>query len=288
MSYELPSDAAALLREGLEGGRGVVALTGAGVSAASGIPTFRGPRGHWTDLTGGRTPQELATLEAFQREPEVVWAWYLERLASCRWARPNAAHHALVELEGLLGPRFRLITQNVDGLHGRAGSERVFEVHGNLERCRCVEDCGVGLLALPARLVALAEVDAVASADGDLAAGAREALSCPGCGAWLRPHVLWFDEVYDEERFRFTSSLAAASGAGLLLVIGTSGATTLPQLVVREALRVDAVVLDCNPEDNPFGEIAERIPRGMALRAPSDEVLPALVAEARRAAGRRG
>ena len=282
MTYELPHDAAALLHEGLEAARGVVALTGAGVSAASGIPTFRGPQGYWTDLTAGRTPQELATLEAFRRDPEVIWAWYLERLASCRGAQPNAAHHALVELEGLLGARFRLITQNVDGLHGRAGSERVYEVHGNLERCRCVEDCGVGLLPLPERYArAGADGGPPRGSPGPLGAEDRAALTCPGCGAWLRPHVLWFDEVYDEERFRFTSSLTAASQAGLLLVVGTSGATTLPQLVVREALRVGAVVLDCNPDDNPFGEIAERAARGLALRAPADEVLPAIVAAVR-------
>ncbi|MFO8075851.1 MAG: SIR2 family NAD-dependent protein deacylase [Actinomycetota bacterium] len=275
--------AAALLREGLERGRGVVALTGAGVSAASGIPTFRGPQGYWTDPTAGRSPQELATLEAFRRDPEVVWAWYLERLAACRAAQPNGAHHALVELEGLLGARFRLITQNVDGLHGRAGSARVFEVHGNLERCRCVEDCGVGLLALPEPLLRAADDRGPqgVGAQGRLTAEERAWLTCPGCGAWLRPHVLWFDEVYDEERFRFASSLDAASQAGLLLVVGTSGATTLPQLVVGEALRVGAVMLDCNPEDNPFAELAERAERGMAVRAPADEALPALVAAAR-------
>ena len=259
-----PLLAAALARDGL-----VVALTGAGISAASGIPTFRGPEGFWSVGSSVYRPQELATHATFRRQPDEVWAWYLYRLGVCRAAQPNAAHAALVDAEGLLGERFLLVTQNVDGLHQRAGSRRVFAVHGHLERVRCADGCSTELLPVPT------EVEPKQPGE-ELTGAERAALTCRRCGGWLRPHVLWFDETYDEQWFRFDSALRAAGDTALLLTVGTSGATTLPMLFVREAAAAGATMVDCNPDDNPFGALAER-GGGCQLRVPATEAVPRLV-----------
>ena len=117
----------------------VTVLTGAGISAESGIPTFRGPEGYWTVGSAEYHPQEMATVRMFEQAPDDVWAWYLYRLGVCRRAQPNAGHLALVEMEALLGDRFTLITQNVDGLHLQAGNspQRTFQIHGNISFMRC-------------------------------------------------------------------------------------------------------------------------------------------------------
>src|SRR5688572_10403206 len=127
-----------LARAASDGGR-VVVLTGAGISAESGIPTFRGPEGYWRIGSVNWRPEQLATFAAFTAMPQAQWAWYLYRRGVCLAARPNAAHRALVDLERALGERFRLVTQNVDGLHLRAGSSttRTLQIHGNLHFARC-------------------------------------------------------------------------------------------------------------------------------------------------------
>jgi NAD-dependent deacetylase len=266
----LPPEVDGLLAE-TAGGR-VVVLTGAGISAASGIPTFRGPEGYWTVGSDVYTPEQLATQAMFRTDPERVWAWYLWRLGVCRAAEPNAAHRALVDLERALVDRFLLITQNVDGLHARAGSspERTYAIHGNIERMRCAGGCGATLLDVPAGVGVKKPGEGLAAADLDL-------LRCPGCGGWTRPHVLWFDEFYDEASYRFESSLRAAREADLLVTVGTSGATNLPTQVVRTALDAGAALIDVNPEDNPFGQLAAALDRGANVRTPAAEVLPALV-----------
>jgi NAD-dependent deacetylase len=271
----LPPEVAGLLADALARPGRVVCLTGAGVSAASGIPTFRGPEGYWRVGSAVYRPEELATRAAFHRDPAEVWAWYLYRLGVCRAAAPNAAHEALVRLERDLGTRFLLVTQNVDGLHQRAGSRRVFAVHGHLEQVRCSQECTPALRALPAGV-------GTKQAGEPLTVEERAALTCDACGAWLRPHVLWFDETYDEARFRFESTLAAARDAALLVTVGTSGATTLPALAVEEAVRAGAALVDCNPEDNPFGMLADRLERGARVRAPAAAVLPDLAAHVSR------
>jgi NAD-dependent deacetylase len=249
----------------------VLFLTGAGISAESGIPTFRGHEGYWQVGSTVYRPQELATRTAFERRPAEVWCWYLYRLGVCRQAKPNPAHAALVRLERTLGERFLLVTQNVDGLHQRAGSERVYAVHGHLEQVRCSAECSPDLRPLPAGVTPKQQ-------GATLTAAEQAALTCGRCGAWLRPHVLWFDEAYDEPRFRFESTLAAAREAALLVTVGTSGATTLPALTVETAVRAGAALIDCNPEDNPFGSIAERLAAGAWLRLPATAAVPALVA----------
>lgn len=270
-------------REALAGGGKVVVLTGAGVSAESGIPTFRGKEGYWTVGAREYHPQELATHEAFSRIPWEVWAWYLYRRAVCRAASPNAAHDALVRWDRELGDRFALITQNVDGLHRRAGSptERTFPIHGDIGLMRCARECapemerggpapprGTDRFPIPDAVPALAKGEAVT---GEV----RDLLVCPRCGGMARPHVLWFDESYDEPRFFFETSRRLASQAALLVVVGTSAQTNLPWQVVTLAARAGATIIDVNVEDNPFGDIAAR--SGGALRGPAAAILPTLV-----------
>jgi NAD-dependent deacetylase len=247
----------------------VVALTGAGISAESGIPTFRGHEGFWVVGSRHYVPQEMATHAMFERHPEEVWRWYLLRFGQVRGAAPNAGHLALARLEASLGPRFTLVTQNIDGLHRRAGSERVLAIHGEAARVRCAASCGADLSPLP---------DLGPRAEGaPLTAADRRALTCPRCGAWLRPHVLWFDECYDEAYYRMESALRAATEADLLLVVGTSGATNLPMQIGRIAFSRGAALVDVNPEENPFAALAARSARGFAVRGTACERLPAIV-----------
>ena len=248
----------------------VVALTGAGISAESGIPTFRGTDGYWVVGSRNYLPQEMATREMFDRRPEEVWRWYLYRFGVCRGAQPNAGHLALVTLEQALGERFHLVTQNIDGLLRRAGSRRAYTIHGDAAWVRCAADCGVGRLDQP-------DLGARGK-DTPLDAEARDRLTCPRCGGWLRPHVLWFDEYYDEENYSMDSALRVAAAADLLLVVGTSGATNLPMQIGRIAFERGAVLVDVNPEPNPFAELAGRAERGFFAQGSAVERLPGIVA----------
>ncbi len=247
----------------------VVALTGAGISAESGIPTFRGSEGYWVVGSRNYVPQEMATYEMFRRAPDEVWRWYLYRFGVCKGAQPNAGHRALVELDRALGDRFHLVTQNIDGLHLRAGATpaRTSCIHGDAGFVRCAGACP-GKLPLPDMGTRGA---ATPLSDAD-----RARLSCPRCGGWLRPHVLWFDEYYDEENYRMHTALRAASSARLLLVVGTSGATNLPMQIGEIAWRRGIAMVDVNPEDNPFSELCERAERGFFARGTASEWLPAI------------
>ncbi|HUJ60098.1 MAG TPA: Sir2 family NAD-dependent protein deacetylase [Kofleriaceae bacterium] len=257
-------DATEACRTALGRAGGVVVLTGAGISAESGIPTFRGKEGYWTVGSRDYHPQELATHDAFERMPWEVWAWYLYRRAVCRAAAPNPAHAALVRLEAALGDRFALVTQNVDGLHPRAGSRRVHAIHGDIDQMRCAAECSPERTAIP---------DDVTLAKGEpVSEAVRARLRCPRCGGMARPHVLWFDESYDEPRYHLDTVRALAARAALLVVVGTSAQTNLPWQVVTLAGRAGATIVDCNIEDNPFGELA-----GHALRAPAAVALPPLL-----------
>ncbi|HYD42370.1 MAG TPA: Sir2 family NAD-dependent protein deacetylase [Anaeromyxobacter sp.] len=248
----------------------VVALTGAGISAESGIPTFRGTEGYWVVGSRNYMPQQMATREMFDRAPEEVWRWYLYRFGVCRFAEPNAGHGALVRLEAALGDRFTLVTQNIDGLHRRAGSKKVYCIHGDAAYVRCAAECGAGLLDLPAF--------PARGKDDPLTAEDRARLTCQRCGDWLRPHVLWFDECYDEPYYRMESALRAAEQADLLLVVGTSGATNLPAQIGRIAFHNGAALVDVNPEPNPFAELAARAQRGFFARGSACERLPEIAA----------
>ena len=263
-------DVIAACREVLARDGRVVALTGAGVSAESGIPTFRGKEGYWTIGAREYHPQELATRAAFDAMPWQVWAWYLYRRGVCRTAEPNAGHRALVAWDGALGDRFALVTQNVDGLHRRAGSPdaRLHEIHGAIDLMRCSRDCTA------ARYPIAGDVPAIARG-ADVPAEVRARLACPRCGAIARPHVLWFDESYDEPLYHLETVRELAARAVLVVIAGTSAQTNLPWQVVTLAARSGAAIVDINVEDNPFGEIAAD--SAGVIRAPAGEALPALV-----------
>ena len=247
----------------------ITVLSGAGISAESGIPTFRGPEGYWTVAAVEYHPQEMATLRMFRRTPDEVWAWYLYRMGVCRAASPNLGHHALVQIERLFGDRFTLITQNVDGLHLRAGSSpaRTLQIHGNLFLMRCADECGNGPLPIPPAVGGKARGAKLTTAE-------RELLRCPQCGARTRPHVLWFDEYYDEASYRFESALRAADATDLLITVGTSASTNLPNQVAHVVRSGGGIIVDVNVAANPFSRLALSGGRGFFCRGASGRVLP--------------
>lgn len=229
----------------------ITVLTGAGISAESGIPTFRGPEGYWTVGAKEYHPQEMATYAMFTKHPDEVWQWYLYRLSVCRNAEPNQAHIALVEMEKVFQDKFTLITQNVDNLHIRAGSnpERTFQIHGNVFFMRCLNECQQRLITLPLELFPRKKDQPLSQEDKNL-------LHCPDCGAGTRPHVLWFDESYDEHYFKFESAMAVAEKTDVLIIAGTSGATTLPNHVANIVYQNNGTIIDINIESNPFTDLA--------------------------------
>lgn len=250
----------------------IVALTGAGISAESGIPTFRGPEGYWTVGSTVYRPQEMATFHMFTHYPEEVWQWYLYRMGVCAQALPNAGHQALVDMEKRFGKRFTLITQNVDGLHLRAGNspERTLQIHGNVFFMRCSLECSPAIYPIPKEVQPKTKDEPLTDKD-------KELLICPLCGARSRPHILLFDEVYNEEHYHFHSALKAAREAGLLIVVGTSGSTNLPNQVVREVYHRGGRIIDINIDSNPFGDLAASTERGCLIRQPGTRALPALL-----------
>jgi len=243
-------------------------LTGAGISAESGIPTFRGREGFWTVGSVNYTPMEMATLGMFAGAPQEVWAWYLTRFDACRAAAPNAAHYAIAALERHYGDRMTLVTQNIDGLHQRAGSTdaRTLAIHGDARLMRCTDPSHDEPVPLPA----------LGAARAPLPESTRRALTCPRCGGWMRPHVLWFDEYYDERFYRSESALKAAARAALLIVVGTTGSTSLPVQIGYICERRGIPIIDVNPEENPFGEMA-RAGGGVVLREAATEALPRIM-----------
>ena len=233
------------LLQSLRDARRVVALTGAGVSAESGVPTFRDAlSGHWARYR----PEDLATPEAFRRNPKLVWDWYAARRRQLGGVEPNPGHHALVELERRL-PDFLIATQNVDGLHVRAGSRRVVELHGNITRTIC-------------------SVEGVRVEDWDETAETPP--RCPSCGGWLRPDVVWFTEPLPEAAFE--ESLVASRGCEVFLSVGTSALVYPAASLPLEALSAGAVVVEVNPQPTPLTGRARYF-----LQGPSGEILPALI-----------
>jgi NAD-dependent deacetylase len=225
----------------------IVVLTGAGISKESGIPTFREAQ---TGLWAQYEPTELATPRAFQRNPKLIWEWYQWRRALVSQAKPNPGHTALVQMTQKT-PRLTLITQNVDGLHQRAGSKNVVELHGNIMRTKCfnhnhlVEDW--------------LEDDNVPP-------------SCPICGGMLRPDVVWFGENLPPKALEM--AIDAAQHADIFFSIGTSGivepAASLPHL----ARKAGAVLIEINPNQTPLTAFADFILTGLA-----GTILPDLVSQ---------
>jgi len=206
----------------------LVVFTGAGVSAESGIPTFRGPDGLWRRYRA----EDLATTEAFARNPKLVWEWYAWRLRLIRDAEPNEAHKVIAWLEEQ-GIVKAVITQNVDGLHQRAGSKRVIELHGSIWRVRCVK-CGYKRV--------------LDDAPSDIPP------RCPMCGGLLRPDVVWFGEQLPLDKL--AEAYREARMADSILVVGTSGvvepAGSIPLIVTEKG----GVLINVNPEPNRYDPVA--------------------------------
>ena len=261
-----------LLQEIAEGNGHITVLTGAGISAESGIPTFRGPEGYWTVGSKVYRPQEMATFHMFCQMPDEVWRWYLYRMNVCGSAQPNQGHHALVAMENFFDDRFTLITQNVDGLHLRAGNSlaRTSQIHGNVFYMRCSLECSQEFYPIP-------ETVRPKSKEERLTASDRQNLRCPLCGARTRPHVLLFDESYNEHHYHFYSSLSTARKTALLLIVGTAGATNLPNQVAREVYQNGGIIVDINIEHNPFSQLAQSSQHGFFIQESSATVLPALL-----------
>lgn len=223
----------------------IVVLTGAGVSAESGIPTFREAQ---TGLWAQFDISELATPEAFVRHPDRVWQWYAWRrdlIANCE---PNPGHHALVEMESLF-PDFLLVTQNVDGLHRIAGNQQVVELHGNIQRCKCFS-CG-----------RIAE---------QWDRTAQTPPTCQHCPGRLRPDVVWFNEQLDGATL--DQALNAAATADLVLSIGTSSLVTPAAYIPQIALQANIPVIEINPNPTPLTPHVH-----LSIPEASGVVLPALV-----------
>jgi len=222
----------------------VVALTGSGISAESGVPTFREAQ---TGLWARYDPQQLATPEAFARDPRLVWEWYEWRRGLVSSAAPNPGHTALAELEERV-PEFILVTQNVDGLHQRAGSREVVELHGNIMRTKC---------SLEGVIVECYEDE-------------EKPPLCPGCGAPLRPDVVWCGEMLPSAALE--SASAAARRCDLFLSIGTSSMVYPAAALPYQALEAGATLAEINPDETPLSRSAD-----FTLRGRAGEVLPRLL-----------
>lgn len=268
MENKLVPELCRLLDRGREGR--VCIITGAGMSAESGIPTFRGEEGYWVVGSREYRPQEMATRVAFTNMPREVWRWYLYRRHICRAAGPNPGHVALARLEQALGDRFSLVTQNVDGIHLRAGNtlERTYQVHGNIDFMRAANDGVSNLIPMDPELV----LDKLAPMTDEMWAR----LVCPD-GQRARPHILWFDEYYNEMLYRSTTAMTAAASCDLLLIIGTSGAASLPMHATAEAARAGAAIVNLDPYDNDFAVFARDSSRGHWVQGKSAIELPAIV-----------
>ncbi|QTA84031.1 SIR2 family NAD-dependent protein deacylase [Desulfonema magnum] len=265
-------DIKTLLRDVVRNSGHITVLTGAGISAESGIPTFRGPEGYWSVGSKEYHPQEMATYSMFMQNPDEIWKWYLYRLGICQSAEPNPGHLALVEMENRFKDHFTLITQNVDGLHLRAGNslENTFQIHGNINYMRCSHECSDDVFPIPEEVSGKAKGEELTETD-------RKLLTCPNCGKRTRPHVLWFDETYNEHFYHYSSSLKAAQKTALLIVAGTSGATNLPNQVAWEVYRREGIIVDVNIQENPFSNMALSSTKGYFMKEACSTALPAVL-----------
>jgi NAD-dependent deacetylase len=219
-------------------------MTGAGVSAASGVPTFRGADGLWKQFK----PESLATAEAFERDPKLVWEWYdwrRQKIAACE---PNAAHHVLAKWSTHF-PNFNLITQNVDGLHERAGTANAIRLHGSIWEVLCWDRCAQS----PARW------------RDDTAPYAKIPPECPHCGGLIRPGVVWFGEALDPD---VVDRAAAATDCDIFFTIGTSSVVYPAAGLVDQARRNGAFTVEINLEATPASGAVD-----LTLRGPAETIL---------------
>jgi len=220
----------------------IAVLTGAGISAESGVPTFRGKDGLWRQFRA----EDLATPEAFSRDPKLVWEWYDWRRGLIGKVEPNPAHRTLAKWETIF-PEFALITQNVDGLHVKAGSKNILELHGNIWKLRCTKEETV--------------TENHASPLGDLPP------ICPSCGEMLRPHVVWFGEALDPNILHRAFSLCSL--CEVMLVIGTSAFVQPAASLPLYASDAGAKIIEINPDPTPLTSYAN-----LSLQGKAGEILP--------------
>ena len=244
-------DLLARARQCLQHAAHIAVLSGAGISAESGVPTFRDAQ---TGLWARFRPEELATEDAFRRHPERVWDWYAERRASLAAVQPNAGHLALAEFERRHPGRLTVITQNVDGLHQRAGSQGVLALHGSLAEDRWLDPC------------ALHRQGACDVARAEPGRPPR----CPQCGNPVRPAVIWFGEMLPEDALRQAEQ--AASRCDVMLVVGTAGAVYPAAGLAHQARAVGAQVIIVNPHPSELDELAH-----LRLAGTAAQVLPRLL-----------
>jgi len=221
----------------------ITVLTGAGVSAESGVPTFRGEEGLWRNFRA----EELATPEAFDRDPKLVWEWYDWRRGLIAPLEPNPGHMALAEMEKRC-EKFTLVTQNVDGLHEKAGSKNILELHGNIWHMRCVVEGTV---------------------TKNLKTPLDEIPPRCDCGAMLRPHIVWFGESLDADVFE--AALAACRSCDVMIVAGTSAVVQPAASLAGLAQGAGAFVIEVNPEATPISSTVDA-----HLRGKSGDILPLL------------
>ena len=226
----------------------VVAFSGAGISVESGVPTFRGTDGIWTKIK----PEELASMNAFMKNPALVWEWYAHRRTIIESIEPNEGHRALVRMERVV-PHFTIVTQNIDNLHRRAGSKVIHELHGNIERNYCMK-CG-------------------RTYRSDFTVNKEKMPVCTECGGLVRPDIVWFGEMLPEEEWE--ASVRASEEADLFFSIGTSAvvypAASLPWI----AKRAGAYVVEINPEETSLTKDADEFLQGSSgpiLAALADEM----------------
>ena len=221
-------------------------LTGAGVSAASGVPTFRGAEGLWRHYR----PEDLATPDAFARDPQLVWEWYAwrrEKIAACQ---PNAAHDVIADLSRTRGAR--ALTQNVDDLHLRAGTERLVRLHGSIWDLSCWNRCAKGSTPWRDDRVPLAELPP----------------RCPHCGGLARPAVVWFGESLAVDD---VNAAVAAAACDVFLTVGTSAVVYPAAGLVHQAKYLGAFTAEINMEETPASSLVD-----ISLAAPAEAILPAL------------
>lgn len=246
----------------LNKGQKITFLVGAGLSAESGIPTFRGKDGYWTVGSVNYRAEEIATKRMFDLAADEVWKWYLYRKSITERASPNQGHLMLKAIEERIPNYFALISQNVDGLHLKAGSswKNLYQIHGDLTFVRCSEECTKELYPFPA------EIQLEGRDKHQFTTEEQRILMCPKCGEMLRPHVLWFDEYYNEAYYRWDSVLNLATETGVLFIVGTSGATNLPQIFTREVLNNGGIVVEVNTDDSGFTDALNRSKNGFVFR----------------------
>ena len=240
-----------------------IAVTGAGISHESGIPTFRDAL---TGLWAQYDPQKLATPRAFRDDPKLVWDWYEFRRGLIAGAQPNAGHFALAELDTLL-PDLVVITQNIDGLHQAAGSREVITLHGDIRRNKCFANCQGDPTLID-----------VTALDWDRDSGPPR---CPHCGAYVRPDVVWFEENLPADALERAWDLSAR--AGVVLIVGTSGVVQPAASLPINAKRSGATVIEVNPVPSALTPYAD-----WHFAGPAGAVLPRLVEAVRACAAAEG